>query len=221
MQNRNIEPLSFAIILTVVLGISGLAVGYSSIWVLLPSTETKPLLMSRYFYLAGTLQVIFSVVVLVCSRKLLLLLGHDSTLVMPRDSPEASNTSFQGHGDIYGDSQVLVVEDHPVNQKLVSRTLTLLGAKSIIVANGALAVEAVQKHKDIKLVLMDLQMPVMDGLEATRLIRESHPDLPIVALTADAMGVTSKRCFEIGMNDFLTKPLRRDLLSKKLEEYLK
>jgi len=85
--------------------------------------------------------------------------------------------------------------------------------------NGQEAVEMVGKG-NYDLVLMDIKMPVMDGLEATKLIRESHPDLPVVALTANAFDSDRKLAAEVGCNDFLSKPVSSEQCLKVLAKFL-
>ncbi|MFA6288819.1 MAG: ATP-binding protein [Opitutaceae bacterium] len=105
---------------------------------------------------------------------------------------------------------VLLAEDNPVNQKVALRFLDRLGYKADAVANGIEAVKAVTEG-NYQLVFMDLQMPEMDGMEATRRIRRTLPrdrQPCIVALTANAMPSDRDRCLEIGMNGFITKPVK-------------
>jgi CheY-like chemotaxis protein len=117
--------------------------------------------------------------------------------------------------------KVLLAEDNPVNQKLGIRMLEQLEIRGTIAANGMQAVMAVQSESP-DVVLMDMQMPVMDGLDATREIRnlalEKQPY--IIGLTANAFGEDRIKCLEAGMNDFLAKPYRleqlQDVLSKVL-----
>ncbi|RMG23077.1 MAG: response regulator, partial [Bacteroidetes bacterium] len=116
--------------------------------------------------------------------------------------------------------RILVVEDNPINQKLAMRMLNKMGYEPEIAENGQEAVAKVQETA-YDLIFMDVQMPVMDGLEATRIILQSHqhsrPPL-IIAMTANAMQGDSDVCFEAGMKDYLSKPFRmselRDLLIK-------
>lgn len=115
--------------------------------------------------------------------------------------------------------KALIVEDNLVNQKLISKTLIKLGLDVDIVGNGFQAVKKVESKK-YDLVLMDLQMPVMGGIEATIKIREFNMETPIVALTANVVGNISEKCFEAGMNDFMTKPLKKKFLLKVLDKYL-
>jgi two-component system, sensor histidine kinase len=108
--------------------------------------------------------------------------------------------------------QILVAEDDPTNQLVISAMLSRAGHQVRIVENGQLALDAATHQPRPDLVIMDVQMPVMDGLDATRAIRfweQEHDQkaIPIVALTAGAFQVDRQRCLEAGMNEFLTKPV--------------
>jgi len=119
--------------------------------------------------------------------------------------------------------RVLVVEDNPVNSLLTQRLLASMGVTSDSAPNGLAGVEAHEKIP-YDVIFMDLQMPVLDGLEATRRIREfesSHPEIPpayIVALTADAMFGDRQRCLSAGMNNYLSKPIRRPEMEAVLQK---
>lgn len=117
--------------------------------------------------------------------------------------------------------RVLVVEDNQVNQKLLARLVEKNGYHCDVVANGAEAIKAVQELP-YHLVLMDCYMPVMDGLEATREIRKlkSPGELPIVAVTANASIQDRNRCIEVGMNEYVTKPIRPAQFKKLLKKLL-
>jgi PAS domain S-box-containing protein len=116
---------------------------------------------------------------------------------------------------------VLVAEDNAVNQRVIVRLLEKMGHIPILAYNGQEAVEAYES-RPFDVVLMDVQMPVMDGLAATRAIRESEARnpgrrrLPIMALTAYAMRGDRERCLAAGMDDYLTKPVKPDELSAAL-----
>jgi CheY-like chemotaxis protein/HPt (histidine-containing phosphotransfer) domain-containing protein len=116
---------------------------------------------------------------------------------------------------------VLVAEDNPVNQRVIVRLLEKMGHIPIVAYNGQEAVEAYES-RPFDVVLMDVQMPVMDGLTATKAIRESetrHPGrrrLPIMALTAYAMRGDRERCLAAGMDEYLTKPVKPEELSAAL-----
>jgi CheY-like chemotaxis protein/HPt (histidine-containing phosphotransfer) domain-containing protein len=113
-----------------------------------------------------------------------------------------------------------VVEDNPTNQLVVLAQLDKLGYKANAVINGAEAVEAVERG-GYDLVLMDCEMPVMDGYEATRRIRESlQSKIPIIALTADVTSSARERCLDVGMNGYLTKPLELPVLATMLNRWM-
>ena len=121
-------------------------------------------------------------------------------------------------GDVY---RLLVAEDHAVNQKITTCFLDKLGIEWLLVENGQEAVEAV-KLGEFDLVLMDIQMPVMDGLEATRIIREMEfaLELPIVALTANVLEEDRNTYLANGFDGHLPKPLNLDQLRGCLEKHL-
>jgi PAS domain S-box-containing protein len=109
---------------------------------------------------------------------------------------------------------VLLVEDNPANQKAALWMLKKTGAKILLANNGAEAVRMVGQDA-FDLALMDVQMPILDGLEATRAIRQKEPadrHLPIIAMTANAMAGDRDRCLEAGMDDYITKPVIKDEL---------
>jgi CheY-like chemotaxis protein len=119
-----------------------------------------------------------------------------------------------------GDVSILVVEDNPINREVLLAQLSILGYRGSAVENGAEAVEAVAAT-GYDLVLMDCQMPVMDGFEATLHIRElHHSDIPIVAITADAMPADRDRCLQAGMDDYIAKPVELQRLSDTLAKWL-
>jgi hypothetical protein len=110
--------------------------------------------------------------------------------------------------------RILVIEDNLVNQKVAERLLLLRGYSVKIAANGALGVE-VARGGEFDAILMDCQMPVMDGYEATRQIRSSEPSgrrTPIIALTASVFAEDHAKCIEAGMDDLLLKPFRPEQL---------
>lgn len=117
---------------------------------------------------------------------------------------------------------VLLVEDNVINQKVAQKMLTKLGCSVEVAENGKVAVDSIQRKK-YDLVIMDCQMPVMDGYEATRAIRQLKGDeakVPIVALTAHAMKGDRERCLDAGMDDYLTKPVNRNLLLEKMQKHI-
>lgn len=119
--------------------------------------------------------------------------------------------------------RVLLVEDNATNQEVALGLLHKLKQRVDLAANGALAVKALQE-KDYDLVLMDVQMPEMDGLTATRIIRSGaggvpNPDIPIIAMTAHAMDRDRQLCIDAGMNDYLAKPISFESLDRVLRRW--
>lgn len=118
-------------------------------------------------------------------------------------------------------AHILLVEDNELNKQVACE---LLRSKNLIVAVASDGAEAVKKAKDTvyELVLMDMQMPVMDGLDATRAIRklDTYKDIPIVAMTANAMAGDKEKCLQAGMNDHIAKPVDPEKLYAKLLKWL-
>ncbi|GAB3916992.1 response regulator [Larkinella terrae] len=114
---------------------------------------------------------------------------------------------------------ILVAEDNAMNQRVILYILQKLGYQPDVVGNGQEALEAI-RNKPYSIILMDMQMPVMDGLEATRLIRQMPIKQPvIVALTANTIEGTEQECLEAGMDDFLNKPIKLEELMLKFEKW--
>lgn len=116
---------------------------------------------------------------------------------------------------------VLIVEDNPVNQRVAVGLVTRLGHTADIAGNGQAAVEAVQAE-NYDVIFMDIHMPVMDGIEATRAIRSLPGDkghTPIIAMTAKALSGDRENCLAAGMDDYLPKPVHRDALATCLNTW--
>ncbi len=125
-------------------------------------------------------------------------------------------------------ARILLVEDNKVNQMVAKALLKRFNLDVCIAQNGQEAIEQFEnaaKEKPFQLILMDIQMPVMDGLEATQTIRKDSEHggetIPIIALTAHAFEEEKQRCFNAGMNDHLSKPIKPELLEKTLSRWLK
>ncbi len=130
---------------------------------------------------------------------------------------ESGSATFQFNG------QMLLVEDNPVNQIVTIEMLRKMGIQADLAENGALAVQAVA-NKQYDVILMDCQMPVMDGYSATRAIRDMHPHgkkVHIIALTANAISGDKEKCLAVGMNDYLSKPASVKDLQQALERWQK
>ncbi len=115
----------------------------------------------------------------------------------------------------------LVAEDNEINQKLIDYVLRKAGGQVEIVNNGAEAIRYLEEGKLVDLIIMDLQMPEMDGYAATQYIRNDlHMDTPIIAMTATAMKGEQLQCLESGMNEYLTKPFDFADLYKRINGLL-
>jgi len=120
-------------------------------------------------------------------------------------------------------ARILVADDNPVNRHVALAQLRKLGHQGTAVINGAEAVAAILQaagQGGYDLVLMDCEMPVMDGFEAHRRIRAIHPGLPVIAVTADAMPADRERCLREGMNDYISKPVDLERLAEVLAKWL-
>jgi len=115
----------------------------------------------------------------------------------------------------------LVVEDNILNQEVISGMLSLSGIVVDIAVNGIEAIEKFKVKKDVyELILMDIRMPLMDGYEATRHIRELDKQIPIIALSANALKEDAIKSKQVGMNEHLNKPIATDLLFEMLLKYM-
>ncbi len=135
----------------------------------------------------------------------------------------ATLPSAAAHSANFQPRRVLLAEDNAVNQKVALRILQRLNAEVEVVKDGVEAVAAAGRSQ-FDLIFMDCQMPEMDGFQATAAIRAAEDPskrTPIVALTANAMQGDRERCMEAGMDDYLTKPVRRDELGRMLEKWVK
>jgi signal transduction histidine kinase/ActR/RegA family two-component response regulator len=138
---------------------------------------------------------------------------------------DSETIALPSHGGVR--SKALVVEDNLVNQRVATALLKRLGFDTDSAVNGQEAIEFVQtNHSGYDVILMDCQMPVMDGYETTRYIREweksnGQGGTPIIALTADALPGTETLCREAGMNDYMSKPVRKESLRLLLSRWVR
>jgi len=145
--------------------------------------------------------------------------GQTTASIITPDTAQENLNRFSGRK-----ARVLVAEDNITNQQFALILLKKFGLTADAVANGAEAVKSLETIP-YDLVLMDMQMPEMNGLEATRKIRNSNTsacnhDIPIVAMTANAMQGDREKCLNAGMNDYISKPVRPQALEKILEKWL-
>ncbi len=115
---------------------------------------------------------------------------------------------------------ILLVEDDTNNHAYIGKLLSITNAKILDAWNGKQALELVKKQPDISLVLMDIKMPIMNGYEATRLIKQIRPKLPVIAQTAYVLGRDREQALEAGCDDYFSKPIERNKFMKTLNNYL-
>jgi two-component system, sensor histidine kinase and response regulator len=131
--------------------------------------------------------------------------------------------SETGEGEVlFSSARILVAEDNAVNRKLIEMMLKKIGCKVILAENGREAVEKfIMSPESYDLILMDIQMPEMDGFEALRILRvKGYTDIPILAMTAHAMKEHREECLAAGMNDYISKPIRKPALYQLLGRFL-
>ena len=147
------------------------------------------------------------------------------TLALPGEKRDdaAEDLTSPGTGNSSGGPRLLVAEDNPVNQKLIRAMLKRLGLVADYALNGLEVLDMQAERTPYEIIFMDVHMPAMDGLMATRRIRESERERPggrktyIIALTADAMPGDRELCLEAGVDDYLTKPFKQTDLAQALE----
>jgi CheY-like chemotaxis protein len=118
--------------------------------------------------------------------------------------------------DKFKTARILIVEDDLDNLEYLKRLMKMKGLDVVSASSGEEAVSIVQNDKSINLVLMDILLPQMSGYEATLLIKEINPDLPVIAQTAYAMHNDREKCLENGCDDYISKPINKDLLYRKI-----
>jgi CheY-like chemotaxis protein len=115
---------------------------------------------------------------------------------------------------------ILIVEDDEVSYSLLKRTIQKIGKEVLHAITGVQAIEACRSNPDLDLVLMDIRMPIMDGCEATRQIRQFNKDVIIIAQTAYAFAGDSEKAIEAGCNDYITKPLNMTALFELIKKHV-
>jgi PAS domain S-box-containing protein len=126
---------------------------------------------------------------------------------------------FQENSDFLAGKNVLIADDNEMNRLVASIFVENYGARVIHAGNGVEAIEEFEKQiPDV--ILMDIQMPAMNGFDATRIIREKHKEIPIIALTANAIKGENEKCIAAGMNDYVSKPFKEEDLLKTIAKWL-
>jgi two-component system, cell cycle response regulator DivK len=115
---------------------------------------------------------------------------------------------------------IMIVEDEGVNQFFFEKALKKTQANLFFVNNGREAIEMIQENSEIDLVLMDVRLPGMNGIEATAKIKQIDPEMPIIIQTANALPDIYDRAMESGCNEFITKPIKIETLLTILKKYL-
>jgi CheY-like chemotaxis protein len=139
--------------------------------------------------------------------------SHVQVLPVPQNHALA-----EGHG-----ARILVAEDNPINQKVMKHLLSRAGYLVEIAENGVEALEKAKQRPVYDMILMDCQMPVMDGFESTRMIRKTEcaERVPIIAVTANASLEEREKCVAAGMDDYLSKPISRKALDAAIQRWIK
>jgi two-component system, cell cycle response regulator DivK len=118
------------------------------------------------------------------------------------------------------DKTILIVEDIPSNYQLLAAYLSRTGANIIHTLNGMPVLEILKENKDIDLILMDLQLPDINGIEITKMIRKEDETIPIIAQTAHALAIDRERCIKAGCNDYIAKPIRKQDFLNIVKQYI-
>ena len=139
----------------------------------------------------------------------------------PPYQPHPENIQNRTRPEPERSQTILLIEDNPTNQKVASIHLTHAGYRVLTAADGQEGLNVLTEYaNEIDLVLMDVQMPVLDGFETTLAIRQMGLNMPVVAITANVFGENRSRCFESGMDDFIAKPIRKKSFLNTISKWL-
>jgi CheY-like chemotaxis protein len=116
-------------------------------------------------------------------------------------------------------SEILIAEDNPANYAFLEALVDMFGAKHVWAKNGIEVLDILETHKNISVILMDIDMPLMDGITATRRIREKDINIPIIFQTAYESEENKMECFKAGGNEFISKPINIEKLHSLLKKY--
>ena len=115
---------------------------------------------------------------------------------------------------------ILIAEDEEINYLYLETLLQKTGAKILHTWNGEQTVQIVKENPNIDIILMDIKMPILDGFEATKIIKQINPEIIIIAQTAYTLSDDKIKCFDAGCDDYLSKPLRKNLLYQSISNFL-
>jgi CheY-like chemotaxis protein len=121
----------------------------------------------------------------------------------------------------WSDMCILVVEDNYISYKILEFLLSRTGIKIIHAENGITAIKAVKDSPEINMVLMDIQLPLMDGYEATRKIKKIRPELVVIAQTANSMDDDRQKCLNSGCNNYISKPIVLETMLSLINTYIR
>ena len=121
----------------------------------------------------------------------------------------------------WSNKTILIAEDEESNYKFLEVLLSKKGINLLRAENGYEAIEICKGHKQIDLILMDIKMPRMNGLEATARIKQTRPEIPIIIQTAYAMQNDEKECIEAGCDDYIAKPIKKEKLISLIDKWIK
>ena len=148
-------------------------------------------------------------------------LGYEQIISGRINSLKRSETSINNANIVHG-QRVLVVEDNSINQQVAKELLEGFGVSVTIAENGQVAINLLKKDNDFKIIFMDIQMPVMDGFSAQKIIQADRElqNIPVIAMTANAMSRDREKCLKAGMVDHIAKPIDPNVLFEKVSHYL-
>jgi len=137
-----------------------------------------------------------------------------------KETAKQTKQPFTINEEAFKNFQILSVEDNTLNQMITTTILQKYGITVTQAENGQQALDIMKNENSIQLILMDIRMPIMDGLTATRAIREFNTTIPIISLSANAFEEDIKEAYSAGMNHYLSKPIDKESLFQAIQNYI-